>query len=131
VARALAGSVESRDSQFDLLTVNRGEHRAIPTKLFEFMAAGLPIVASDLPYQTEVVGGNNAGLLAKPEEPETFVRAILTLLDNRELAKELGENGRKAFQEKYTWESQEEALGDYYRSIMNSSTLVDCKEVRR
>jgi glycosyltransferase involved in cell wall biosynthesis len=99
------------------LRVTRRIH-AVSQRLFEFMAAGLPIVASDLPYQVEVVCGNNAGLLAKPEEPETFVRAILTLLDNRELAKRLGENGRKAFLEKYTWESQEEAFGDYYRSIM-------------
>jgi glycosyltransferase involved in cell wall biosynthesis len=73
----------------------------------------------------------HAQLLAKPEEPETFVFAILTLLDNRELAKRLGENGRKAFLEKCTWESREEALGEYYRSIMNSSTPVGRREVRR
>jgi glycosyltransferase involved in cell wall biosynthesis len=93
--------------------------RAVPVKLFEYMAAGLPIVASDLPSQTEVVGGNNAGLLAKPEVPETFVRAILQLLDDRELAARLGENGRNAFLKHYCWESQQELIGNYYRSIIN------------
>jgi glycosyltransferase involved in cell wall biosynthesis len=95
--------------------------RAIPVKLFEYMAAGLPIVTSDLPCQSEVVGGNNAGLLAKPEEPETFVRAILQLLDDRELAARLGENGRNAFLRYYCWESQQELIGNYYRSIINPS----------
>jgi glycosyltransferase involved in cell wall biosynthesis len=99
--------------------------RAVPVKLFEYMAAGLPIVASDLPCQTEVVGGNNAGLLAKPEEPETFACAILQLLEDRELAARLGENGRKAFLEHYSWESQEIVLGDYYRSIMQPSIVSD------
>ena len=94
--------------------------RAVPVKLFEYMAAGLPIVASDLPCQKEVVGGNNAGLLAKPEEPETFARAILQLLENREKAARLGENGRKAFLEHYSWESQEELICNNYRYIMNS-----------
>ncbi|MGO9316341.1 MAG: glycosyltransferase [Terracidiphilus sp.] len=95
--------------------------RAVPVKVFEYMAAGLPIVASDLPSQIEVVGGNNAGLLAKPEEPETFVRAILQLLDDRELAARLGENGRNAFLKYYCWESQQELIANYYRSIMNPS----------
>jgi glycosyltransferase involved in cell wall biosynthesis len=97
--------------------------RAVPTKLFEYMAAGLPIVASDLPCQTEVVGGNNAGLLAKPEEPETFASAILQLLEDRELAARLGENGRRAFLEHYSWESQEIVIDDYYRSIMQPSIV--------
>jgi glycosyltransferase involved in cell wall biosynthesis len=95
--------------------------RAVPVKLFEYMAAGLPIVASDLPSQTEVVGGNNAGILAKPEDPETFARAVLKLVEDRELAWQLGENGRKAFLGRYCWESQQELLDNYYRSIMNSS----------
>jgi len=99
---------------------------AVPTKMFEYMAAGLPIVASDLPFQAEVIGINNVGLLAKPEEPETFAREILRLLDDRELARKLGENGRKAFLTHYSWESQERALSQYYQSIMNSTSPSNC-----
>jgi len=95
--------------------------RAVPVKVFEYMAAGLPIVASNLPSQIEVIEGNNAGLLARPEDPETFVRAILQLLDDRELAARLGENGRDAYLKYYCWESQQEQIGNYYRSIMNPS----------
>ena len=95
----------------------------VHTKLFEYMAAGLPIVASDLPHQVEVIGGNEAGLLAQPEDPETFARAILRLIDDRDLAYQLGQNGTKAFLEKYSWESQTAAIGDYYRSIIGYRLL--------
>jgi len=90
----------------------------VHTKLFEYMAAGLPIVASDLPHQLKVVGVNNAGLLARPEEPESFAEAILTLLDDRELARSMGANGVRAFLDQYSWESQESSISDYYESIL-------------
>jgi len=95
--------------------------KAVPTKLFEYMAAGLPIVASDLPAQIDLVMGNNAGILARPEEPETFVQAILQLIDNRELASKLGSNGQRAFARLYSWEAQIQTLEAYYRSIMTRS----------
>lgn len=96
--------------------------KAVPTKLFEYMAAGLPIVASDLPAQIDVVVGNNAGILARPEEPQTFVQAILQLIDNRELASKLGSNGQRAFVRLYSWEAQAQSLEAYYRSIMAPSS---------
>jgi glycosyltransferase involved in cell wall biosynthesis len=93
------------------------QERGIHTKLFEYMAA-LPIVASDLPHQIEVVGGASAGLLARPEEPDTFVDALARLAADRRYARELGLNGQSAFLERYCWESQMPSLLEFYDAIL-------------
>lgn len=90
----------------------------IPTKLFEYMAAGLPVVSSDLPFQRELFAKYEIGILAKPEEPESFANAIRTLVKNRNLAFSLGKNGQRAFLEEYYWEKQIPSLLEYYDSIL-------------
>lgn len=93
----------------------------VHTKIFEYLAAGLPVVASDLPHQIEVLQGSDAGLLAQPEDPESFVRAILRLLDDKELAMRVGQNGQRAFLDRYSWESQDSLIETYYQSIMGDA----------
>jgi glycosyltransferase involved in cell wall biosynthesis len=93
------------------------QEKAIPTKLFEYMAACLPIVASDLPSQMDFVGGAHAGLLARPEEPDTFVDALARLVSDRAYAYQLGLNGQRAFTEKYCWETQIPSLLAFYDAI--------------
>jgi glycosyltransferase involved in cell wall biosynthesis len=97
------------------------QEKAIPTKLFEYMAAALPIVTSNLPNQAVIVADNHAGLLARPEEPETFVDALEELVRDRRYARELGLNGRRAFTEKYCWESQIPDLLRFYDVIRTPS----------
>jgi glycosyltransferase involved in cell wall biosynthesis len=94
------------------------QEKAIPTKLFEYMAAGLPIVTSNLPNQIEIIRASKAGLLATPEEPETFVEALAQLVADRAHAHQLGLNGRRAFLEKYCWESQIPSLLRFYDAIV-------------
>jgi len=53
------------------------------TKLYEYMAAGLPVVASDLPHESELITKSNCGILALPEEPASFAEAILKLAHDR------------------------------------------------
>jgi glycosyltransferase involved in cell wall biosynthesis len=106
------------------------QEKGIHTKLFEYMAAGLPIVASDLPNQIEFVGGANAGLLARPEDPETFVDALARLVSDRRHAHELGLNGQRAFLERYCWETQMPSLMAFYDAIA-PATAARLIEVRR
>lgn len=88
------------------------------TKLYEYMAAGLPIVASDLPHEAELIAKTNCGILARPEEPESFANAILKLAHDREHAYELGKSGQAAFTDYYSWESELPKLLDFYDHIL-------------
>jgi glycosyltransferase involved in cell wall biosynthesis len=92
--------------------------RGLPTKLFEYMAAGLPIVASDLPHSIRLAEQTGAVLLCCPEKPETFVAAIEHLLDDREYGRQLGQNGQNAFKERFCWESQADVLEHFYSDIL-------------
>jgi glycosyltransferase involved in cell wall biosynthesis len=90
----------------------------IHTKVFEYMAAGLPMVLSDLPHQLEVVGRSGAGFAVAPECPEEFARAILELVADPERAAMMGERGKAAFRAMYCYESQSDKLVDFYRGIL-------------
>lgn len=95
--------------------------KGVHTKIFEYMAAGLPIVASDLPHQVTVIGGNEAGLLAQPEDPDSFVAAFLRLVRDPVLAERLGQNGQRAFQKLYSWEAQMPEVERFYAGILNGN----------
>lgn len=96
------------------------QEKAIPTKLFEYMAAALPIVTSDLPNQTRIIEQSQAGLLARPEDPDSFAAAIRQLVRDSALARRLGTNGQRAFRDSFSWESRMPALVGFYREVLAS-----------
>jgi glycosyltransferase involved in cell wall biosynthesis len=80
-----------------------------PLKLFDYMAAGVPIVASDLPALREVLRDNENALLARPDDPDAFAAAVNRILADRALAERLGAQAR-ADVGRYSWEARAEAL---------------------
>jgi glycosyltransferase involved in cell wall biosynthesis len=94
---------------------------ALPIKLFEYMAAGLPIVASDLPNTRAVIARARCGLLVPPGDATAFANAISRLLDDEDLALEMGEAGAKAFRNEYNFEAETQKLLSLYRELMNQS----------
>jgi glycosyltransferase involved in cell wall biosynthesis len=93
----------------------------VHTKLFEYMAAGLPTVASDLPHQVKIISEANNGLLAQPEYPNSFVEAICQLAADRRRAQQMGLSGQRYFVERYSWESQAETIQSFYeRALLDS-----------
>lgn len=97
------------------------KHRwGIGTKLTEYMAMSLPVVASDYGEGAEVVKNENCGLLVPPLEPAAHARAISLLLADSCLARTLGGSGREAFQERYSWESQAVKLARFYKRLLGT-----------
>lgn len=82
-----------------------------PLKLFEYMASGKPIVASDLPSIREIVDEHTA-LLVKPDSPKALADGIQKVLDDPALAARLG-TAAKAKVEGYTWPARARAVVDF------------------
>jgi glycosyltransferase involved in cell wall biosynthesis len=74
---------------------------AIPSKLFEAMAAGKPAILGVEGEAKEILLASQSGLAVRPEDPEAMVAAILRLRNEPLFGQALGRNGRQAVLEKY------------------------------
>lgn len=92
------------------------ERHTSPIKAFEAMAAGRPIVASDLPSSREFLRDGENALLVPPGDPEALAGALRRLLQDRELAERLAAT---AFAEapRYSWDSRAARLGELFREL--------------
>jgi len=91
---------------------------ALPVKLFEYMAAGLPVIASDFPLWRGIVEGAGAGLLVDPRDPQAIAAAIDRLAADPELRRAMGQRARRAAVERYNWQSEAEALLRLYEEVI-------------
>lgn len=91
---------------------------AQPTKLFEYMAADLPVVASDFPLWREIIGGVRSGILVNPLDPDAIASAITWLLDNPDEAEAMGRRGCQAVLERYNWDREGAALVAAYARLV-------------
>lgn len=96
----------------------------LPVKMFEYMAAGIPVIASNIPSWREIIEGNGCGVCVDPLDPKAIAGAMDYLVMNPEIAKRMGENGKKAVMEKYNWPVQATKLTDFYRVISNDQLAV-------
>ena len=88
-------------------------------KLFEYMMAGIPVVATDFELWKEIVEGEDCGSCVNPHDVQAIAKAVNYLIDNPDRARQMGENGRKAVRNKYNWATQEQALYSLYDSLVN------------
>lgn len=88
-----------------------------PIKLFEYMSAGLPVIASDFPLWRGIVDDAQCGICVDPMSPKEIADAVRYLLNNKEEARKMGENGRKAIMNKYNWEQESVRLVELYKSL--------------
>ena len=91
---------------------------ALPVKMFEYMAAGLPVIASNFPLWKKIIEGNQCGLCVAPLDPQAIADAIDYLLVHPEEAERMGRNGQKAVQERYNWGLEELKLTSLYDSLI-------------
>lgn len=90
-----------------------------PNKLFEYMSAGIPVIASYFPGWCEVVEGNFCGLTVDPSNPTEIAQAIDKLILNPKMRQEMGNNGRNAVLSNYNWKPEGKKLVELYRDLLN------------
>ena len=113
VAKILA---ESRAGLVVLHPIVSYQH-ALPIKLFEYMSAGIPVIASDFPLWRKIIDDAQCGMLVDPLYPKAIAEAIDWLLDHPEEAEQMGKNGRKAVAEQYNWQSENKKLILLYKEL--------------
>lgn len=91
--------------------------QSYPTKLFEYMALGLPVVTSDFPLYRAVVETADCGYCLDATDARAVARVLKRLLVQSAEAVRLGQNGRRAVEQSYQWESQAARLLDFYHQI--------------
>ena len=88
-----------------------------PNKLFEYLSAGIPVIASAFPLWDSLIQGADCGILVDPQDPSEIARAIEWIFSNPAAAESKGRNGRKAVEQKYNWQSEERKLIETYRRL--------------
>ena len=83
---------------------------ASPLKLFEYMAAGCAIAASDLPAWSDVVSDEETALLLPPDDLDAWTAAIKRLRDDGDLRRRLGDRARERALTRYTWRARAEII---------------------
>lgn len=77
-------------------------------KIFESMEAAIPVILAKVPLYEKMVEKYNCGICVDPHNPEEIRKAIIYLLEHKEEAYQMGQNGRRAVIEEFSWDSQVE-----------------------
>ena len=91
---------------------------SVPTKMFEYMMACLPILASDLPVNRRFIQEAACGFLVNPDQPEAYAEKAVHLLRYPNEARALGERGYWAVRERFNWNQEEKKLLGLYEAIL-------------
>lgn len=90
---------------------------AYPIKMFEYLAAGCAVVASDFPLYRSLLEGTNCGFFVDPQNKSEIADALNTLLAQPEKTLKMGQDGRICFEQKFSWEQEARTLHEFYLSL--------------
>jgi glycosyltransferase involved in cell wall biosynthesis len=90
---------------------------ASPNKLFEAMMCGKPIITNDKTSMAGIVRAENCGLIVPYGDISAIKNAIIMLKEDPELCNLLGANGRRAYEQKYSWTIMEKRLLAVYERL--------------
>jgi glycosyltransferase involved in cell wall biosynthesis len=93
---------------------------AMPTKIFEYMAAGLPVITSDLPKSRDIIEQAGCGFSVSLNDPDALAKTLAMLAADSRHAIELGLAGRRAVSRYYNWDDDAAELRKLYRDVVLS-----------
>lgn len=90
---------------------------ALPVKMFEYMASGIPVIASNISLWKDIVSADDCGLCVDPYSSQEIANAIDYLSNNLDVAKMMGARGREAVLRQYNWQVEECKLFELYSKL--------------
>jgi len=91
---------------------------ALPQKIFEYMGAGLPVIASDFPLWRDILGEIGCAIFVDPKDQRAIAQAIEYILTHPSEAEEMGRRGKTAVLDRYNWDVEATKLVDFYSRLM-------------
>jgi glycosyltransferase involved in cell wall biosynthesis len=88
-----------------------------PNKLFEYMAQGIPIVASNFEMWKAIIEDFQCGICIDPYDPKSIAEAVRTILKDSDSSEKMGINGRNAVINQFNWGTEENKLFSVYESL--------------
>lgn len=107
---------QTADIGLCLLAPTPNNVNSVSTKIFEYMAASLPIVASDFQNFKNLLQQYPCGVVVKPDDAQAVANAIKLMLTDTKQLKQYGATGRKAFEQVFNWESEAQKLLAIYQN---------------
>jgi len=92
-----------------------------PVKLFEYMAAGLPVIASNFPLWRTIVEDAQCGICVHPDSCSEILQALRRIRRDQELAETFSRNGRSAIEQTFNWETESRKLVALYDNLLQAS----------
>lgn len=107
-------------SHVGVVCLHPTEHHeeSLPVKLFEYLAAGLPVIASDFPAWRSIIESADAGFLVDPLDVDAIVGSLRTLAEDEALRSRLGRNAARAAIEQYSWAPEAARMIAHYRTLV-------------
>lgn len=96
---------------------------AQPNKMFEYMSAGVAVIASDFPAWRQIVEGTGSGICVDPMDPVAIATAINALAADRGRAAAMGASGRHLVETAHNWQLERKVLLGLYRSLVERSCV--------
>jgi glycosyltransferase involved in cell wall biosynthesis len=105
-----------------LFSRNRNHLGVGSNRLFEAMAAGVPVITSNFPKWKELVEDIGCGVTVDPDDPHAIAKALEYLCSHPSVCREMGRRGRNAVRTKFNWEREEAKLLSLYASLLQPWT---------
>ena len=102
---------------FVLFLPEQNHIESSPNKLFEYMASGLPVIASNFPEWEKLIKEIDCWIVVDPSNHISIIKAISYLINNKNESQRMGNNGREAILKIYNWSNEEKKLYDMYTSF--------------
>lgn len=89
------------------------------TKIFEYMEAGLPVICTNYKLWEKIIDEYKCGICVNPSNVKEIRTAILFIINNKDKAVKMGQEGRRAIKEKFNWNIEEQKLLELYKALLN------------